>query len=128
MQMLFQMDIQNDYSEEAKEDFKLRQMDLNGEFDEQIIYFNDVYSAFAASKDEIDKLIEDNSKGWKISRIGKVDLAVMRLCLAESRFIEDEKKTPLAAAINEAVKLAKKYGSDDSGKFVNGILGQISRS
>ena len=123
MQLFFQMDIQNDFSPEAKNAFLELQMDD----DEQIKYINSVYDAFINHKDEIDSLIESNSQGWKIGRLSKVDLAVMRLCLAEFKFMDTEDQTPIGAAINEAVRIAKKYDSDDSGKFVNGILGQISR-
>lgn len=123
MQLFFQMDIQNDFSPEAKNTF----LELQMNDDEQIKYINSVYDAFINHKDEIDSLIESNSQGWKIGRLSKVDLAVMRLCLAEFKFMDTEDQTPIGAAINEAVRIAKKYDSDDSGKFVNGILGQISR-
>jgi len=122
MQMLFQMDAQKDFSMEAKQSY----LDNFVDDDEQLTYINDVYTAFSTHKDEIDKLIESFSKGWKISRLAKVDLAVLRLCVAEMKFKEGE-QVPVAAAINEAVKIAKKFGGESSGKFVNGILGNISR-
>lgn len=123
MQMLYQMEIQDDYSSDAKDSF----IEMNIDEDDQLDYINNVYSAFIDNKDKIDKLIESNSKGWKINRLSKVDLAVLRLCICEFKFLDEKKATPVGAAINEAVRICKKYGSDDSGKFVNGILGQISR-
>jgi len=74
---------------------------------------------------EIDKIIEDNLEDWKFSRLGMTDRNILRLAVFEMKFAE--KKLPPAIAINEAVELAKKYGSsDDSGKFVNGILNSVA--
>ncbi|MBR3395406.1 MAG: transcription antitermination protein NusB, partial [Firmicutes bacterium] len=59
-------------------------------------------------------------------RLAKVDLAVLRLAIAEICYLSEP--TPESAAINEAVTLAKTFGSEESGKFVNGVLGNFSRS
>lgn len=123
MQMLFQMEIQMDFSKEAKETFIQNYIDD----DSQLDYINDVYEAYASHANEIDDLIEQYSTGWKIERLAKVDLAVIRLCIAEMKYKEGE-LIPVPASINEAVKIAKKYGGESSGKFVNGILGKISRA
>ncbi len=73
---------------------------------------------------EIDKIISSHlKKGWKISRISKVSLAVLRLAIYEMKY-EDE--IPIGVSINEAVELSKKYSIDESG-FVNGVLGSVSR-
>ena len=127
MQLFYQMEVQNDYSDEAK----LRFLDLNypdGEYKNQSGYITDVCSAFRDNRSEIDALIEKYAHGWKLSRIAKVDLSVMRIAVTEGAFLPEDKKTPVGAAINEAVKTVKKYGTDDSGKFVNGILGEIFRN
>ena len=71
---------------------------------------------------EIDKLIGENSEGWDTTRMGKVELAVLRLAVFEMRYDED---IPAGVAINEAVEIAKMYGQENSGSFVNGILGKI---
>lgn len=71
---------------------------------------------------EIDKLIEENVKGWDTSRMGKVELTVLRLAVYEMRYDED---IPTGVAINEAAEIAKMYGQENSGSFVNGILGKI---
>ena len=71
---------------------------------------------------EIDKLIGENSEGWDTARMGKVELAVLRLAVFEMRYDED---IPAGVAINEAVEIAKMYGQENSGSFVNGILGKI---
>lgn len=73
---------------------------------------------------EIDELIAAYSAGWKLSRIGKVELALLRLGIYEMKY--DEVADGLA--INEAVELAKTYAGDDSYKFINAVLGKISRA
>ena len=70
---------------------------------------------------EIDDAINEVTKGWKTTRMGKVDLSLIRLAVYEMKY-ED---IPVKVAINEAVELAKKYGTDDSPAFVNGILAKL---
>lgn len=74
---------------------------------------------------EIDRIINDNTEGWDTSRMGKVELSVLRLAVYEMIFDED---IPDSVAINEAVEIAKKYGQESSGAFVNAILGKVSKS
>ena len=73
--------------------------------------------------EEIDAEINEVAKGWKTSRMAKVDLTIMRLAVYEIRYEED---IPTKVAINEAVEMAKKYGTDTSSSFVNGILAKIA--
>lgn len=73
---------------------------------------------------KIDKIIEEKSKGWELSRLPKADLSVMRLAVFEILFDEN---VPNGVAINEAVELAKKYGGDKSYGFVNGVLASIAK-
>jgi len=73
---------------------------------------------------EIDALITAHLQGWDIDRIAKTDLAALRLCIYEILFVPS---IPLAVSINEAVELAKNYGTDDSKAFVNGILASIAK-
>lgn len=70
----------------------------------------------------IDTHIDEVAKGWKTKRMGKVDLALIRLAAYEMQY-DDE--VPVSVAINEAVELAKKYGQDESGSFINGILAKM---
>lgn len=72
---------------------------------------------------EIDAAVNEVSEGWRTSRMGKVDLTLIRLAVYEMKYDED---VPVGVAINEAVELAKKYGTDDSPSFVNGILGKLA--
>ena len=71
---------------------------------------------------EIDKQINEYSEGWKVDRLGKVELSIIRLAVYELLYDED---IPVGVAINEAVELAKKYSSDDGPSFVNGVLAKI---
>lgn len=72
--------------------------------------------------EELDEKIEAVSEGWKASRMGKVELTVIRLSLFEILFDE---QVPKNVAINEAVEISKKFGGDDSSSFVNGILAKL---
>ena len=74
--------------------------------------------------DEIDSKIAAASKGWTIDRIGKVEIAVLRLAVYEMVYDED---IPVGVAIDEAVEIAKKYGQDGSPSFVNGILAALAK-
>lgn len=121
MQLLFQMEVQNDYGQEIKE--KFIQEHLQGS--NQLEYFNQLFTAAVDHLPVIDEKLESCSENWKISRMAKVDLAILRLSAAEILYLPD---VPDSASINEAVDMAKKFGGDESGKFINGILGKVVRS
>ena len=70
----------------------------------------------------IDEKISEYAKGWKLDRIAKAELAILRLGIYEAQFDES---VPVGVAINEAVELAKAYGDENGASFVNGILGKI---
>lgn len=74
--------------------------------------------------EEIDGNIEKFSVGWKINRISKVALAVLRLAVCEILYFDD---IPVGVSINEAVELCKKYAAKEDSSFVNGILGSLSK-
>lgn len=71
---------------------------------------------------EIDSEISANSNGWQISRIGKAELAILRLAIYEMKFDDD---IPVKVAVNEAVELTKRFCKDDASRFVNGILSNV---
>lgn len=73
---------------------------------------------------EIDAAISEKATGWTIDRMGKVDLAIIRLAVFEILFDDD---IPVGVSINEAVELAKKYGRDESSGFVNGVLAKFAK-
>lgn len=81
------------------------------------------YSMVVDKVSEIDAKISSVSKGWSLDRIGKIELAILRLAIYE---IEYDDEVPASVAINEAVELAKKYGPGEAYAFVNGILSQFA--
>ena len=81
------------------------------------------YEAVAGHIAEIDELINANAKGWKTTRMNKVDLSILRLAVYEMKW-DDE--VPVKVAINEAVELAKNFSGDEGPAFVNGVLGKLA--
>ena len=88
-------------------------------------YAKKVVEGIESNLDEIDGLIQSHLKGWKINRISKIALSVMRIAVYEMKYV---KSVPISVSINEAVNLAKKYGDDRSYAFINSVLGKISRN
>lgn len=115
---LFQVEFQKENIKEQVEDF----LDSYGEASYDKDYFLEIINGVLNSLKEIDELIDNKSKDWPIDRIAKMDLPILRVAVYEIRHRED---IPIGVSINEAVELAKKYGSDKSPSFINGILGQI---
>ena len=72
---------------------------------------------------EIDQIINENTTGWKTSRMNKVDLSILRLAVYEMKWDED---VPVKVAINEAVELAKRFSGEEGPAFINGVLGKIA--
>lgn len=87
--------------------------------DEDKSYIINKANEILARKDDIDKEIETVSNKWKVERMDKVDKAILRLAYYEIKYDED---IPDVVAVNEAVELSKKYSSDASPKFINGVL------
>ncbi len=77
-----------------------------------------------AHRDELDALIAEIAPAWPVPQLPRVDLNVLRLALCELLYSTE---APVGAVINEAVELAKRYGSENSGKFVNGALGTVAQ-
>ena len=86
-------------------------------------YIEEKYKKIVEKLPEIDELLEKYSKGWKLSRMNKVDLTILRLGVYEMKYDED---IPERVAINEAVELAKKFGGDESPASVNAVLAKLS--
>ncbi|MBO4981482.1 MAG: transcription antitermination factor NusB [Lachnospiraceae bacterium] len=87
-------------------------------------YIEAKYEKVLEKLKDIDRLLNENTEGWDTTRMGKVELAVLRLAVYEIRYDED---IPASVAINEAVEIAKLYGQENSGSFVNAVLGKIAR-
>ena len=90
----------------------------------QLAYIKDLVNLIDAHRDEIDEQIRRFSKGWKLERISRTALAVLRVALCEILYMDD---IPDAASINEAVELAKGYDDPDTVAFINGVLGGYMR-
>ncbi len=86
-------------------------------------YGRSLLSGITEKKAELDKSISNASNNWSIDRMPSVDRSILRLATYETLFMDE---IPVSVAINEAVNLAKKFGGDDSPRFVNGILGRIA--
>lgn len=85
-------------------------------------YILDKFHKIEENLEGIDKLLSDASEGWKLNRMGKVDLSILRLAVYEMKMDED---IPTGVAINEAVELAKKFGGEESPAFINGVLAKL---
>ncbi len=88
------------------------------------LYAREIVDGVTDHKDEIDELISSYAQGWTIERMPNVDRAVLRLASWEVLY---NPEVPPAVAIDEAVELAKQYSTDDSARFVNGVLGKIAQ-
>ena len=85
-------------------------------------YIVKIANAFKANKETIDEQIKKFAFGWDINRLVKMDKDILRIAICELLYVQD---APLKVIIDEALELAKKYSTDDSAAFVNGILGKV---
>lgn len=120
MKLIYQMDMNGETGEEVLASFYENTEDEVSSEDKE--YIEGCVTGFEQNREVIDTYISKYSKEWKISRIAKVDLAIMRLSIYEMMQRED---VPDNVSVNEAVELSKKYSSDNSFSFVNGILGNV---
>ena len=91
----------------------------------QLGYIDAVVAGVANRAEDLDAEISRYAIGWDISRISRLTRSIMQLAIYETLYVED---VPVGVAISEAVRLAKKYDGNDTGSFVNGILGSFARS
>ncbi len=118
-ELLFRADFYDD-------DGKLEQQQLflaEHEDEEEFREVAERYESILPRLPEIDAKINERTEGWKTSRMGKVELTILRLAVYEIRYDDD---VPAGVAINEAVELAKKFGPDSAASFVNGILAKFA--
>ncbi|WP_368503854.1 transcription antitermination factor NusB [Alkalihalophilus sp. As8PL] len=111
-QALYQMDLTNSDIESAIESV-LDDNEEQSEFFKQLIY------GTTEKREKIDETISVNLKGWTISRMGHVDRAIIRMAMFEMLEVED---IPVNVTFNEAIELAKAFGGEEAGRFVNGVL------
>lgn len=119
--MLFRKDFHPE--EDMKEQALMYLEALENPSEKDRIFLENRLDSVLEKIDSIDEKIQSVSVGWKITRMGKVELTIIRLAAFEILYDEE---VPTGVAINEAVELAKKYGEDNSGSFVNGILAKIA--
>ena len=86
-------------------------------------YINEVVETFKAHKEGVDSLISGHTRSWKLERLSRVDLSILRLAVVEMVFMG----TPVAVIINESIELARAYSLDKSPSFVNRVLGGIAQ-
>ena len=91
----------------------------------QLAYIDGVVAGVANREEDLNDTIGKFSIGWDVSRISRLARSVMQLAIYEILYVED---VPTGVAVSEAVRIAKKYDGDDTGSFVNGILGSFARS
>lgn len=121
---IFKMLFQIEFNDEADmpEHLKYYFETLDNATEAEKDYIQNKYEAAVRLVPEIDVLLNENTKGWKTSRMNKVDLTILRLAVYEMKWDED---IPEKVAVNEAVELAKRFSGDEGPAFVNGILGKM---
>ncbi len=118
--MLFRVEFHGE--EEMPEQMVLFAEEIENLNDKDSEYMNHKCNEIIARLPEIDAAINEVATGWKTSRMAKVDLSIIRLAVYEMKYEDD---IDAKVSINEAVELAKKYGTDDSASFVNGVLAKF---
>ena len=118
MQMIYQMGITGDFSQEAYDRYINTEISLSKESK----YSKELFAALSQHLVDIDKEISEHSIKWKTDRMPAVDLAILRLALTEIHYMEN---IPVSVSINEAVNMAKKFSTEKSASFINGVLGKI---
>ena len=118
--LVYSLEIQKTEELEEQIELYLECNEVNEE--EAKEYIKDAIKGIDKHKEEIESLIEKNLKAdWKIDRISKIDLSLLKLAIYEIKY----KEIPYKVAINESLELAKKYGEETSKNFINGILASI---
>ncbi len=121
MKLLYQLEIQkSDRSEQI--DTALHDENLT---DSDRKYIRGIIDGVSERVALLDRVIERYAMGWKINRLSKVDLSILRIGIYEILYRED---IPFSVSVNEAVELAKKYSNEDAGAFVNGLLAKVTKN
>ena len=119
--MLFRVEFHEQV--DIKEQLDMFAEELENLSEDDYAYINNKCMDLMNHIEDIDAKINEKATGWKTSRMGKVDLTILRLAVYEIEFEED---IPVKVSINEAVELAKKYGADESSAFINGVLAKFA--
>lgn len=108
--------------EELAQQEQLYEEELAWANEKDRMYIQEKYGRIKENLPEIDEMLGSASKGWRMERMGKVELTLLRLAVYEMKYDDD---IPVGVAINEAVELAKTFGGDGSPAFINGILAKL---
>ncbi|MCS7241441.1 MAG: transcription antitermination factor NusB [Candidatus Caldatribacterium sp.] len=120
LQVLFERDLRR-----KRVDDVLSHVSLPSSWDEDTQnFFLTLVRGVEEKEREIDKLITEVTEGWPLQRMAAIDRNILRMAAYEILFIPE---IPPSVSINEAVELGKKYGTEESGKFINGVLGRLVR-
>lgn len=119
MKLLYQMDINSDYSDESIDFY----FENNSFEDDEIEFIRENISKMIEKSDEIDNIIKSNLEGWSLDRISNIDRQILRIAVYELYYTS----TASNIVINEAVEIAREYSSNEAPKFINGILGTVYR-
>ena len=120
MELVFSMMLTKESHDEVIETFvdkyeeDIKKLDLE--------YIKEVLKGVEENKESIDNLIKENLQKWKIERVSKVNLAILRLAVYEMKYVKD---VPEKVAINEALEITKRYSDEKSVSFINGVLDNI---
>ena len=141
MRLIFQMSATGVFSDAAKDAFLADTslylgnvsedeplgciFDENARESPDLAYFNHAFLCVRDNLSEIDAVLAEASKGWAVQRMGTAELSIMRVAAAEILYMEE---IDASVSVNEAVLMAKKYGSEKSASFINGVLGAVTRS
>ena len=121
MELLFQIGFRNDPISEQIETFK----ENYPEVAQDEAYFLDIVYGVINSRDELDEKFVPFLKNWKLERLPQTDRIILEIAVYEILTVEE---IPTSVSINEAVKLAKKYGTDNSSSYINGVLSNFVKS
>lgn len=121
MQALYQVEIMGDPSPRALESFL-------GHFEggaKTKDFARRLVAGVLANREQIDRLIEGSAENWKLTRMSKVDLTILRMATYEMLFCPD---IPVNVSMDEAIEISKRFGSEESPMFINGVLDQVAAS
>ena len=121
---VFKMLFRVEFHEEGEldEQLSLVEEEIENLTEEDAAYIKNKCKDIISKIAELDAAINESTTGWKTTRMGKVDLSIIRLAVYEMKYEDD---IPTKVSINEAVELAKNYGTDDSASFINGVLAKF---
>jgi N utilization substance protein B len=110
---------------EMEEQIAFSLEELEGKSEENINYIQNKVRDIIEHKEDLDETISDNCQGWNLNRIGKAEIAIMRIAVYEMIY---EEEIPESVAINEAIELTKRYCDEEAKGFVNAVLGKVAKA